>query len=207
MAFNNMVGPRGRNYALAVTQPNTRLFTGSHVNPIGDAGLKRSRGNPPPNPEKPSPGQQQHWSTPLPDRLGPERCARPSAKRRPPPRPADIECCILPGVQPSQVLPCHTAPPHTPLVSSRSSHPLQDHGICLRSSKRKFPSLPSGYAQTLQPKPCTLFCVFWSLGPHTTKGEQLLLCSAQSKVFSALAPQWWNQLPHEARTAESLPIF
>ncbi|KAM9413463.1 uncharacterized protein ACWYII_025288 isoform 3-T3 [Salvelinus alpinus] len=56
MAFNNMVGPRGRNDALAVTQPNTRLFTGSHVNPIGDVGLKRSRGNPPPNPEKPSPG-------------------------------------------------------------------------------------------------------------------------------------------------------
>ncbi|KAM9413464.1 uncharacterized protein ACWYII_025288 isoform 4-T4 [Salvelinus alpinus] len=93
MAFNNMVGPRGRNDALAVTQPNTRLFTGSHVNPIGDVGLKRSRGNPPPNPEKPSPGQQQHWSTLLPDRLGPERCARPSAKRRPPPRPADIGAC------------------------------------------------------------------------------------------------------------------
>ena len=31
--------------------------------------------------------------------------------------------------------------------------------------------------------------------------------SAQSKLFSVLAPQWWNQLPPEARTAESLPIF
>jgi hypothetical protein len=32
----------------------------------------------------------------------------------------------------------------------------------------------------------------WSLGPPThTVG--------QSKLFSVLAPQWWNQLPPEAR--------
>lgn len=44
------------------------LFTGSHANPIGDVCLKIIIGNPPPNPEKPSPGQQQPWSTLLPDR-------------------------------------------------------------------------------------------------------------------------------------------
>jgi hypothetical protein len=31
--------------------------------------------------------------------------------------------------------------------------------------------------------------------------------SAQSKLFSVLAPQWWNQLPPKVRTVESLPIF
>ncbi|KAM9480584.1 uncharacterized protein ACWYII_007114 [Salvelinus alpinus] len=28
--------------------------------------------------------------------------------------------------------------------------------------------------------------------------------SAQSKLFAALAPQWWNKLPHDARSAESI---
>ncbi|KAM9427150.1 uncharacterized protein ACWYII_040297 [Salvelinus alpinus] len=31
--------------------------------------------------------------------------------------------------------------------------------------------------------------------------------SAQSKLFAALAPQWWNKLPHDARTAESITTF
>ncbi|KAK6312625.1 hypothetical protein J4Q44_G00182890 [Coregonus suidteri] len=31
--------------------------------------------------------------------------------------------------------------------------------------------------------------------------------SAQSKLFAALAPQWWNKLPHDARTVESLTTF
>uniref|UniRef100_A0A673WK06 Reverse transcriptase domain-containing protein n=1 Tax=Salmo trutta TaxID=8032 RepID=A0A673WK06_SALTR len=31
--------------------------------------------------------------------------------------------------------------------------------------------------------------------------------SAQSKLFTALAPQWWNKLPHDARTAESITTF
>ncbi|XP_064790569.1 uncharacterized protein LOC135512452 isoform X1 [Oncorhynchus masou masou] len=31
--------------------------------------------------------------------------------------------------------------------------------------------------------------------------------SAQSKLFAALAPQWWNKLPHDARTAESTTTF
>ena len=31
--------------------------------------------------------------------------------------------------------------------------------------------------------------------------------SARSKLFSVLVPLWWNQLPPEARTDESLPIF
>ncbi|XP_052313417.1 uncharacterized protein LOC127906203 [Oncorhynchus keta] len=31
--------------------------------------------------------------------------------------------------------------------------------------------------------------------------------SAQSKLFAALAPQWWNTLPHDARTAESITTF
>ncbi|KAK6295970.1 hypothetical protein J4Q44_G00336830 [Coregonus suidteri] len=31
--------------------------------------------------------------------------------------------------------------------------------------------------------------------------------SAQSKLFAALAPQWWNKRLHDARTAESLTTF
>ncbi|CAB1343981.1 unnamed protein product [Coregonus sp. 'balchen'] len=31
--------------------------------------------------------------------------------------------------------------------------------------------------------------------------------SAQSKLFAALAPQWWNKFPHDARTVESLTTF
>ncbi|XP_064877885.1 uncharacterized protein LOC135572926, partial [Oncorhynchus nerka] len=31
--------------------------------------------------------------------------------------------------------------------------------------------------------------------------------AAQSKLFAALAPQWWNKLPHDARTAESITTF
>ncbi|XP_064880227.1 lysosomal Pro-X carboxypeptidase isoform X2 [Oncorhynchus nerka] len=31
--------------------------------------------------------------------------------------------------------------------------------------------------------------------------------SAQSKLFAALAPQWWNKHPHDARTAESITTF
>uniref|UniRef100_A0A674CUA9 Reverse transcriptase domain-containing protein n=1 Tax=Salmo trutta TaxID=8032 RepID=A0A674CUA9_SALTR len=31
--------------------------------------------------------------------------------------------------------------------------------------------------------------------------------SAQSKLFAALAPLWWNKLPHDARTAESITTF
>ncbi|KAM9399306.1 uncharacterized protein ACWYII_031566 [Salvelinus alpinus] len=31
--------------------------------------------------------------------------------------------------------------------------------------------------------------------------------SAQSKLFAALAPQWWNKFPHDARTAESITTF
>ncbi|XP_076002990.1 uncharacterized protein LOC142996006 [Genypterus blacodes] len=33
------------------------------------------------------------------------------------------------------------------------------------------------------------------------------LRSMQSRLFSVLAPQWWNDLPTDVRTAESLPIF
>jgi hypothetical protein len=36
-------------------------------------------------------------------------------------------------------------------------------------------------------------------------GGHLLLSPV--KVISVLAPQWWNQLPPDARKAESLPIF
>jgi hypothetical protein len=46
-----------------------------------------------------------------------------------------------------------------------------------------------------------------SLGPPTPTGGQVPLSSAQSKLFSVLAPQWWNLLPPEARTAESLSVF
>ena len=31
--------------------------------------------------------------------------------------------------------------------------------------------------------------------------------SSQSRLFSSLAPQWWNELPSSVRTAESLSIF
>ena len=31
--------------------------------------------------------------------------------------------------------------------------------------------------------------------------------STRSRLFSVLAPQWWNELPPDVRTAESLPIF
>ncbi|KAM9534686.1 uncharacterized protein ACWYII_039557 [Salvelinus alpinus] len=31
--------------------------------------------------------------------------------------------------------------------------------------------------------------------------------SAQSKLFAALAPQWWNKLPHDTRSAESITTF
>uniref|UniRef100_A0A673ZD94 Deoxyribonuclease I n=1 Tax=Salmo trutta TaxID=8032 RepID=A0A673ZD94_SALTR len=31
--------------------------------------------------------------------------------------------------------------------------------------------------------------------------------SAQSKLFASLAPQWWNKLPHDARTTESITTF
>ena len=31
--------------------------------------------------------------------------------------------------------------------------------------------------------------------------------SMRSRLFSVLAPQWWNELPTDVRTAESLPIF
>ncbi|KAM9432049.1 uncharacterized protein ACWYII_016309 [Salvelinus alpinus] len=31
--------------------------------------------------------------------------------------------------------------------------------------------------------------------------------SAQSRLFAALAPQWWNRLPHDARSAESITTF
>ena len=31
--------------------------------------------------------------------------------------------------------------------------------------------------------------------------------SKRSRLFSVLAPQWWNELPTDVRTAESLPIF
>ena len=31
--------------------------------------------------------------------------------------------------------------------------------------------------------------------------------STRSRLFSVLAPQWWNELPTDVRTAESLPIF
>ncbi|XP_075995206.1 uncharacterized protein LOC143009231 [Genypterus blacodes] len=33
------------------------------------------------------------------------------------------------------------------------------------------------------------------------------LRSMRSRLFSVLAPQWWNALPTDVRTAESLPIF
>ena len=87
------------------------------------------------------------------------------------------ECCSPLGFQPFQVLPCHPAPP---LASSRRALPLQDHDAYLQSSKRNCPALPSGYAQTLQPKPSTPCCHRWSLGPPTPKGGQLLLSPVQS---------------------------
>ena len=31
--------------------------------------------------------------------------------------------------------------------------------------------------------------------------------SSRSRLFSVLTPEWWNELPEEVRTAESLPIF
>ena len=70
--------------------------------------------------------------------------------------------------------------PHTPLASIRILHPLQDHGAYLRSSKRNYPSLPSGCAQTLHPTPSTLFCHLRSLGPPTPSGGQLPLSPVQA---------------------------
>ena len=89
----------------------------------------------------------------------------------------------LPGVQPSQVLPCHPAPPHIPLASSWSSYPLQDHDGCLQSSKVNCPSLPSGYAKTQHPNLSTLLC-HWFLGRPTPNGDQLPTQPSQSSSLS-----------------------
>jgi hypothetical protein len=79
-------------------------------------------------------------------------------------------------------------------------HPLNDHSTCLWYSKRKCPSPLSGYAQTLHPNPSIPFLHYGSVREGSS-------CSAQSKFFSVLATQWLNQLPPEAGTPESLPIF
>ncbi|XP_078142264.1 uncharacterized protein LOC144539871 [Centroberyx gerrardi] len=43
------------------------------------------------------------------------------------------------------------------------------------------------------------------LAPPSLRG--LRSCSSRSRLFSSLAPQWWNELPPSVRTVESLPIF
>ena len=43
------------------------------------------------------------------------------------------------------------------------------------------------------------------LAPSSLRG--LRGRSSQARLFSSLAPQWWNELPPSVRTAESLPIF
>jgi hypothetical protein len=104
--------------------------------------------------------------------------------------------CSPPGFQPSQVLSCHPAAPHTLLASSLSSLPLQDHSAYLLPTEQQ-EELPLPYHRAmLKPYTTTQKISSATSGllalPPLREGSS---CSAQSKIFSVLTPQRWNQLP------------
>ena len=109
-------------------------------------------------------------------------------------------------VQPTKILPCGLPllwPPLTPC----SSHQIQDNGTGLQGCQRNCPYLPPSVSQTpsLQLE-CTaqLHQLAWLVPPslRASKGH-----TAKSQPFSVLAPQWWNELPADVRTADSLTSF
>ena len=93
-----------------------------------------------------------------------------------------------PCFQSTQILPCDPPPSSTGFLSQPTSD----------STWRYSPSKPS---TELHPSTSR----HWSDTSH--RREQTKVVSAKSRLFSALPPQWWNELPPSVMTAESLAIF
>ena len=100
-------------------------------------------------------------------------------------------------------------PPWPPVASCSTLHPIQDDGAGLQGHRWSCHCLPLNTGQTTHPSVST------SSSTSTTSAGGLVLPplrankarSARSQLFSALAPQWWNEVPTNVRTAESLGIF
>jgi len=113
------------------------------------------------------------------------------------------ECSSAPRVQLTKILPCNPPLPRPPLTHGNRSHYVQDTGTGLQGYQRNCPYLPPNVSQAPH---------LISSALPTTSARHLVPPSlktgkhrfANSQLFSVLAPQWWNELPADIRTAESL---
>ncbi len=90
------------------------------------------------------------------------------------------QCCSPSGVQPCS---SHSSSTFTILAPCSCSHPLQDSDGRLQHSE--------GHSSFLTPR-------------HSQTGETLSLygpCGCLPRLFCFSAPQWWNELPTEVKTA------
>ncbi|XP_062320882.1 uncharacterized protein LOC134023075 [Osmerus eperlanus] len=121
---------------------------------------------------------------------------RRSPSMRNPPSPEDSERSSPPGLQSTQTLPCYPAPHLPPLASHHGPYQIQDPGS----------DLPSGYIKSLlQPYTPTRHLRFSS--DNRLVVLPLKSAHSQPKLFSCLAPQWWNHLPTSITDTDRLPTF
>ena len=97
-------------------------------------------------------------------------------------------------------------PPRPPLASCCSQNLIQDDGAGLQGRQQHYTRLPPSTDQTTHPRESTsLIYISWPAGTPSLRSNKAR--SAKSRLFSVLAPQWWNEVPTNVRTVESLSIF
>ena len=115
-----------------------------------------------------------------------------------------LNCCSI-----SRKLHCTDPPPPPhpwpPLASCCGLHPIQDNGADLQG-QQNFTHLSPNTGQTTHSRESTLL-ISTSAGRLVLPSWANKAHSAKSWLFSVLAPQWWNQLLTNVRTAESVSVF
>ena len=114
----------------------------------------------------------------------------------------DPECCGMSDIRHSQIYAHYPAAHWPPLAACYGSHQFQDIGACIPGSQGISPRLHPTAHQTLHTCQTSTLCYLWTSGAparHT--------CSSRSRLLPVLAPRWWNDLPVDVRTAETLTTF
>ena len=78
---------------------------------------------------------------------------------------------------------------------------IQDIGACIPGSQGIRPRLHPMAHQTLHTCQTSTLCYLWTSGAPRPSHLHI------SRLLSVLAPRWWNDLPVDVRTAETLSTF
>lgn len=115
---------------------------------------------------------------------------------------AHPECCSMAGLQPTQVLLHCAALPHPALPTAGCLNPIENSDACLPWC---------AWLRSIQPPELLPAHQLHSATASRLASQSLRLgpscCETKSWLLSVLAPQWWNRLSIDIRTAETLHTY